>query len=311
MKSPYALPTYDVTCRPKNLCCCPAEILSRLCAVAPTLAVRYLLRISTPVTAACATFDAALKDLAILEAFLLPTVTDIQTATCCSKVTVLTHTTDCRGNVDDEASWRLYPEVRLLELNEWKVLLLHICGMPPKTTAACQELVKLHQPDLVVFGHSHKHGVCQHNGVLYVNPGSAGMISRLQGTADRKSPFDQQRAKIKAHASMYASRNMPGVLVSIPIPVSIDSCTLDKMHSEVPMGLWTSLCAAAGPARFKLPRTAAILDLPAKVSCVFSICDTCMHRGIYIACEYSFCCSKPCRHWCSSNTRATFLAVLA
>ncbi|KAA6418425.1 MAG: hypothetical protein FRX49_11585 [Trebouxia sp. A1-2] len=46
--------------------------------------------------------------------------------------------------------------------------------MPPKITPACQELVTMHRPDAVVFGHSHKHGICQHNGVLYINPGSAG-----------------------------------------------------------------------------------------------------------------------------------------
>ncbi|KAL3149587.1 hypothetical protein ABBQ32_002359 [Trebouxia sp. C0010 RCD-2024] len=77
-----------------------------------------------------------------------------------------------RGNVDDKASH--IPELRLLHFGGWKVLLLHIAGMPPKTTAACLKLVHLHHPDIVIFGHSHKHGVCQNDGVMYINPGSAG-----------------------------------------------------------------------------------------------------------------------------------------
>ena len=87
----------------------------------------------------------------------------------------MTEVTYCRGNVDTGAPTDLFPESRVLVLSGWKVLLLHICGMPPKTTTACQELITMHSPDVVVFGHSHKHGICQHNGVLYINPGSAGV----------------------------------------------------------------------------------------------------------------------------------------
>lgn len=87
----------------------------------------------------------------------------------------MTDLAHCRGNVDTEAPTDLFPELRVFVLAGWKVLLLHVCGMPPKTITACQELVTMHRPDVVVFGHSHKHGVCQHDGVLYINPGSAGV----------------------------------------------------------------------------------------------------------------------------------------
>lgn len=98
----------------------------------------------------------------------------------------------CRGNVDVGASPEKYPEFRLIQLAGWRILLLHIAGMPPKTSEPCKQLITLHRADAVVFGHSHEHVVAMHSGVLFVNPGSA------------------------------------------------------------------------GPARFKLPRTAAILDLPVK-----------------------------------------------
>ncbi|KAL3132816.1 hypothetical protein ABBQ38_006742 [Trebouxia sp. C0009 RCD-2024] len=89
-----------------------------------------------------------------------------------SRLSRIAPTLAVRGNVDNNASH--IPEFRLLHFGGWKVLLLHIAGMPPTTTAACLELVHLHHPDTVIFGHSHKHGVCQHNGVMYINPGSAG-----------------------------------------------------------------------------------------------------------------------------------------
>jgi Calcineurin-like phosphoesterase superfamily domain len=34
--------------------------------------------------------------------------------------------------------------------------------------------VTRHQPDIVIFGHSHTYGDCRSNGVWYVNPGSTG-----------------------------------------------------------------------------------------------------------------------------------------
>ena len=78
----------------------------------------------------------------------------------------------CRGNVDIDASH--IPEFRVMHYCGWKLLLLHIAGMPPKTTTACLKLIDLNHPDIVIFGHSHKHGVCQHDRILYINPGSAG-----------------------------------------------------------------------------------------------------------------------------------------
>lgn len=80
---------------------------------------------------------------------------------------------ECRGNVDDIAV--RMPEFRFIKLCGWEFLLVHICGMPPKTTPACLKLIELHHPDIVVFGHSHQHGVSLHEGRLWINPGSAGM----------------------------------------------------------------------------------------------------------------------------------------
>lgn len=81
----------------------------------------------------------------------------------------------CRGNVDTEAPPELYPATRLVELSGWRVLLLHAAGMPPKVPEPCLSEIQQHRAEIVVFGHSHKHEVCVHDGVLFINPGSAGM----------------------------------------------------------------------------------------------------------------------------------------
>ena len=79
-----------------------------------------------------------------------------------------------RGNVDEAAPLAVLPEHRLLQLNGWRMLLLHICGLPPKLNPAAEQLVQQHLPDIVVFGHSHKHGAVVDDRRLFVNPGAAG-----------------------------------------------------------------------------------------------------------------------------------------
>ena len=80
----------------------------------------------------------------------------------------------CRGNVDVGDPTDHNPKARLIEVLGWTILLLHIVGRPPKIDPTAATLIRQHRPDIVVFGHSHKAAVCQYEGVLYVNPGSAG-----------------------------------------------------------------------------------------------------------------------------------------
>ena len=98
---------------------------------------------------------------------------------CCSAevlaaCTALHPTQAVRGNVDEAAPLAVLPEHRLLQLNGWRVLLLHICGLPPKLDPAAEQLVQQQLPDVVVFGHSHKHGAAVEDRCLFVNPGAAG-----------------------------------------------------------------------------------------------------------------------------------------
>lgn len=45
-------------------------------------------------------------------------------------------------------------------------------------------LAKQNKADIVLFGHSHKYAVANHEGMMYINPGSAGPARfRLKRTA--------------------------------------------------------------------------------------------------------------------------------
>jgi putative phosphoesterase len=72
-----------------------------------------------------------------------------------------------RGNVDTQSWARTLPDTRVVEDGGLRFFVLHVRG----------ELVV--DPVIagyaaVIFGHSHKPSIETHNGVLYINPGSAG-----------------------------------------------------------------------------------------------------------------------------------------
>lgn len=77
--------------------------------------------------------------------------------------------TAVRGNVDHEAwAWNL-PEEAVVELNGRRILIAHVK----------EHLLRRRDPardgfSVVVTGHSHAPSVVRRDGVLYLNPGSAG-----------------------------------------------------------------------------------------------------------------------------------------
>lgn len=96
----------------------------------------------------------------------------------------------CRGNVDVTDPTDANPEARLLHISGWTILMLHILGTPHKANPAAAKLIQEHAPDIVVFGHSHKVCVVQHDGILFVNPGSAGMLCCQAYAACALQPAD-------------------------------------------------------------------------------------------------------------------------
>jgi hypothetical protein len=72
-----------------------------------------------------------------------------------------------RGNVDNDDFGRKLPRARIVELDGHKIYVLHILD----------ELGQQPLPEgisAVIYGHSHKPSIEDRDGVLYLNPGSAG-----------------------------------------------------------------------------------------------------------------------------------------
>ena len=72
-----------------------------------------------------------------------------------------------RGNVDTGDWAEALPLVETVETNRATIYMLHILqdlALDPRAAGFA----------MVISGHSHKHGQSQKDGVLYINPGSAG-----------------------------------------------------------------------------------------------------------------------------------------
>lgn len=75
------------------------------------------------------------------------------------------------GNTDDPGF--RYPLTQTVVLGGRKFLLHHIVN-PHRLDDTVEELLARHQPDVVVFGHSHKPFFETLNDTLFLNPGYAG-----------------------------------------------------------------------------------------------------------------------------------------
>lgn len=80
------------------------------------------------------------------------------------------------GNIDGKDLRVEMPEYLVFEVENLKVLMIHIGGYPGKYSNKCLELIKTHRPDIMVCGHSHILKVMRDNtyGLMHFNPGAAG-----------------------------------------------------------------------------------------------------------------------------------------
>jgi putative phosphoesterase len=80
-----------------------------------------------------------------------------------------------RGNMDRGVVWRQYPATRFLPIGGKRVLLVHKIAdsLRPISEQRVHELSR--EVDVVVFGHTHRAESVNRDGVLYLNPGSAGV----------------------------------------------------------------------------------------------------------------------------------------
>ena len=80
------------------------------------------------------------------------------------------------GNIDEAEIREQYPLNECFMCEEVKVLMTHIGGYPPKYNPMSKALIKQHQPQLFLSGHSHILKVVYDDvfKCLHINPGAAG-----------------------------------------------------------------------------------------------------------------------------------------
>ena len=78
------------------------------------------------------------------------------------------------GNNDGPPLSDELPGWRTLEVDGERILILHDLGKPERLRGPASELVAREKPRVVVSGHSHAGRIDVRDGILFLNPGSAG-----------------------------------------------------------------------------------------------------------------------------------------
>lgn len=80
------------------------------------------------------------------------------------------------GNIDGHDVRVCYPKELYFKAEELNVFMTHIAGHPDRYANGIAPILKRHQPDIIVCGHSHILRVIRDkkHEVLYLNPGACG-----------------------------------------------------------------------------------------------------------------------------------------
>jgi len=80
------------------------------------------------------------------------------------------------GNIETQERQQALPEVIVENVEELKFMMIHIAGQPGRYAKGINQLIKTHQPDVLICGHSHILRVerDQKHQLMYINPGAAG-----------------------------------------------------------------------------------------------------------------------------------------
>jgi putative phosphoesterase len=99
---------------------------------------------------------------------------DIGTLRVYQQLESLAPVTAVVGNMDDGHLFLNFASQKVLEIDGFRIWLLHVLGNPHQLPLHVrQELARI-QPKVVVFGHSHQPFLEEIDSVLFFNPGSAG-----------------------------------------------------------------------------------------------------------------------------------------
>ncbi|HCF56835.1 MAG TPA: metallophosphoesterase [Myxococcales bacterium] len=112
--------------------------------------------------------------------------------------------TAVRGNNDLGDYGSGLPGEAVLQLEGLRTLVIHQLGIPQRPSPLARRAMERARPDLVVFGHSHRPTIEVANGILFINPGSAGprrfrlprtaAVLTVAGRKARVEVFDLDRA---------------------------------------------------------------------------------------------------------------------
>ena len=81
-------------------------------------------------------------------------------------------------NIDNHQIRKEVNEFLLLKFEKLVILIIHIAGKPPKYNKITYNLIKKHNPNILICGHSHilKIHRDKENNILIINPGASGNI---------------------------------------------------------------------------------------------------------------------------------------
>ena len=79
-----------------------------------------------------------------------------------------------RGNNDSSRAFPALPEVSVVEVGQLKALLVHVAVARGRILPTVRDALSRDRAQLLVHGHSHRPLASLQDGVLLVNPGSAG-----------------------------------------------------------------------------------------------------------------------------------------
>lgn len=101
---------------------------------------------------------------------------DIGTITVLDELEAYRTTRAVYGNIDGHDLRIRTSEYLIFDLEGKRFMMTHIAGKPPAYNPKVRALIKSHQPDVLLCGHSHILRVEQdaRNKLLFINPGAAG-----------------------------------------------------------------------------------------------------------------------------------------
>ncbi len=102
------------------------------------------------------------------------------------------------GNNDTGPWARELPAARVERVGGVPMLVVHELGKPQEPNVKVQFLLSAESPRVVVYGHSHRGELVEHDGRLYVNPGGAGKkrFKLLRSAAVLEVSADQLKARL-------------------------------------------------------------------------------------------------------------------